>query len=268
MLDVPRDLIWFVSGLLAARRRETGTRKKTRKLSCCQQALSGLSWSRDRISIPGLGAGSGLPQATACRCTGEVTGVLAGCAPGLREAPERALAEGTPYVILDGKIADSDRCREKTVSRKGRETGLRYSGKRKDSGGNIQALFYPDGRPVRVSGVLPGNVNDLAAAKESVLSEIRLFADAVPALADGGYETAGHGVLTPVKKPAGMKEPGINARTRNALTRSVRCLGERGFALLARRWQTLRHITASPGKTGQIARAALVLVLFEHKMLA
>ena len=25
-------------------------------------------------------------------------------------------------------------------------------------------------------------------------------------LADGGYEGAGHGVLTPVKKPAGMKE--------------------------------------------------------------
>jgi len=29
----------------------------------------------------------------------------------------------------------------------------------------------------------------------------------------------------------------------------------------------LQHVTASPGKIGQIARAALVLVLFEHKML-
>ena len=268
MLDVPRDLIWFVSGLLAARRREIGTRKKTRKLSCYQQALFGLSWFRDRISIPRLGAGFGLSQATAYRYIDEVTDVLAECAPGLREALERALAEGTPYVILDGKIVDSDRCREKTVSRKGREIDLWYSGKRKDFGGNIQALFYPDGRPMWVSGVLPGNVNDLAAAKESVLSEIRLFADAMPALADGGYETAGHGVLTPVKKPAGMKELDINARTRNALIRSVRCLGERGFALLTQRWQTLQHITASPGKIGQIARAALVLVLFEHKMLA
>jgi hypothetical protein len=59
----------------------------------------------------------------------------------------------------------------------------------------------------------------------------------------------------------------INARTRNALIRSIRCLGERGFALLTQRWQTLQHITASPGKIGQIARAALVLVLFEHNML-
>jgi hypothetical protein len=193
--------------------------------------------------------------------------VLAAKAPGLREALERALAEGTPYVILDGKIVDSDRCHEKTVSRKGREIDLWYSGKKKDFGGNVQAVFYPDGRPMWASDVLPGNVNDLSAARENVLAIIRPFVDAMPVLADGGYEGAGHGVLTPVKKPAGVKELDISARTRNALIRSVRCLGERGFALLAERWQTLRHVTASPGKIGKIARAALVLVLFEHKML-
>jgi hypothetical protein len=44
--------------------------------------------------------------------------VLAARAPGLAEALERALAEGTPYLILDGKVVDTDRCREKTVSRK------------------------------------------------------------------------------------------------------------------------------------------------------
>jgi hypothetical protein len=44
-------------------------------------------------------------------------------------------------------------------------------------------------------------------------------------------------------------------------------MGERGFALLTQRWQTLQHVTMSPGKIGQIARAALVLVLSEHKML-
>jgi hypothetical protein len=265
MLDVPRDLVLFVSGLLAARRRSVGTRKGVRKLGCYRQALFGLAWFRDKDSIPRLGAGFGLSQATAYRYLDEVIGVLAGKAPGLREALERALAEGTAYVILDGKIVDSDRCHEKTLSRKGREIDLWYSGKRKDFGGNIQALFYPDGKPMWVSDVLPGNVNDLAAARESVLAELRLFADEM--LADGGYEGAGHGVLTPVKKPAGMKELDVNARTRNALIRSVRCMGERGFALLTQRWQALQHITASPGKIGQIARAALVLVLFEHKML-
>ena len=64
---------------------------------------------------------------------------------------------------------------------------------------------------------------------------ISAFVEKMPVLADGGYEGAGHGVLTPVKKPSGMKELDINARTRNALIRSVRCLGERGFALPTQR---------------------------------
>ena len=145
MLDVPKDLIWFVSGLLAARRRSIGTRKKTRKLGCYRQAVFGLAWFRDKGSIPRLGAGFGLSQATAYRYLDEVIDVLAEQAPGLREALERALAEGTPYVILDGKVVDADRCHEKTVSRKGKEIDLWYSGKRKDFGGNIQAVFYPDG---------------------------------------------------------------------------------------------------------------------------
>ncbi|MGH3274174.1 MAG: hypothetical protein ACRDNZ_07590 [Streptosporangiaceae bacterium] len=33
-LDVPRELILFVSALLSARRDSIGTRKKTRKLGC------------------------------------------------------------------------------------------------------------------------------------------------------------------------------------------------------------------------------------------
>jgi hypothetical protein len=34
MLDVPRELVLSVAGLLAARRREIGTRKGTRRLTC------------------------------------------------------------------------------------------------------------------------------------------------------------------------------------------------------------------------------------------
>ena len=268
MLDVPRELVLFVSALLAARRRSIGTRKNTRKLGCYRQALFGLAWFRDRADVCRLGAGFGLAQATAYRYLAEVIDVLAAEAPGLREALERAVAEGTPYVILDGKIVDADRCHEKTVSRKGREIDLWYSGKKRDFGGNIQALFYPDGRPMWVSDVLPGNVNDLSAAREMVLAVISAFAGQMPVLADGGYEGAGHGVLTPVKKPKGMKELDINNRTRNALIRSLRCMGERGFALLSQRWQTLQHVTMSPGKIGELARAALVLTLFEHKMIS
>ena len=113
--------------------------------------------------------------------------------------------------------------------------------------------------------MLPGNVHDLAAARQNVLGILRPFLDAMPVLADPGYEGAGHGVHVPVKKPAGVKEPGISTRARNALLRSVRCLGEGGFALLTQRWRTLQQVTASPGRIGLIARAAFVLVLFEHK---
>ena len=44
----------------------------------------------------------------------------------------------------------------------------------------------------------------------------------------------------------------------------MRCLGERGFALLTGRWRTLQRVTVSPSKITKIARAALVLTHFEH----
>ena len=67
--------------------------------------------------------------------------MLAARAPGLAGALEHALAAGVPYLILDGKVVDTDRCREKTLSRKGETIDLQYSGKTHDFGGNVQALF-------------------------------------------------------------------------------------------------------------------------------
>jgi hypothetical protein len=56
----------------------------------------------------------------------------------------------------------------------------------------------------------------------------------------------------------------VDTRTYNMLLRALRCLGERGFALLTQRWRVLQHITASPSKIGDITKAALVLVHFGH----
>jgi len=130
-LDVPRELVLYVSRLLARRRRDIGTRKNTRCPGCYRQALFGLAWYRDKTDIPRLGAGFGLSQATSYRYVAEITTVVAAEVPGLEEALERAVAEGTPYVILDGKIVSADRCREKIVSQKGREIDEWYSGKKK-----------------------------------------------------------------------------------------------------------------------------------------
>jgi DDE superfamily endonuclease len=87
----------------------------------------------------------------------------------------------------------------------------------------------------------------------------------LPTLADPGYDGAGIGVHVPVRQPADGHDLDISTRTRNALLRSLRCLGERGFALLTTgRWRILQHITASPSKISDIARAALVLTHFEY----
>src|SRR6266704_3365642 len=92
MLDVPRELIWFVSGLLAARRREIGTRKGTRRLGCYRQALFALAWFRDTGDIPRLGRAVGLPQPTAYPYLDKVSGVLPGNGHDLAAARENVLA--------------------------------------------------------------------------------------------------------------------------------------------------------------------------------
>jgi hypothetical protein len=193
--------------------------------------------------------------------------VLAARAPDLRDALERAKDQGLPHLILDGKVVATDRLKEKTISKKGTEIDRWYSGKAHGFGGNIQALFTPGGIPLWISPVLPGGVHDITAAREHLLAILRPYLKDLPVLADSGYEGAGHGVHVPVRKPAGGGELDLDTRTRNALLRSLRCLGERGFALLSQRWRTLQRVMLSPGKIGDIAQAALVLVQFEHKMI-
>jgi hypothetical protein len=87
----------------------------------------------------------------------------------------------------------------------------------------------------------------------------------LPTLADPGYESAGHGVYTPFKQPADGRRLDIDSRTDNKLLRSMRCIGERGFALLSQRWRVLQHVTACPRKIGDIAKAGLILTHFEHR---
>ncbi len=269
MLDVPTELVTFVAELLAAERLTRGTRAGTRALSCLDQAVFALVWFREKREVALIGRGLGISQATSYRYLDEAIGVLAVRALDLHAALARGHDEGWSHVVLDGKVVDTDRLRVKTLSKKGKIIDAWYSGKTHDFGGNIQALFRPDGLPIWVSPVEPGGVHDLTAARKHVLGALYAAAgQGLPTLADPGYEGAGHGVHTPVKQPADGSELDINTRTRNALLRSLRCLGERGFALLTGRWRTLQHVTLSPSKISKIARAALVLTHFEHGYLA
>lgn len=260
-LDVPRELVAYVAGLLRQLRRELGTRKGTRLLTPYRQAVFGLVWFRNRgVDIAQLGAGFGLSRATSYRYHDEVLTVLAVQAPDLHDALDRVEADGWSHLILDGKVVDSDRCAQKTTSIKGKIIDLWFSGKIRDFGGNIQALMRPDGFPIWISEVAPGSVHDLRVAQDQVLGALyAAAARGLPTLADSGYEGAGRGVYTPVKKPSDGHPLHINNRAYNKLLRSMRCLGERGFALLTQRWRVLQNVTTPPRNIGDIAKAALVL---------
>jgi hypothetical protein len=259
-------LVVFVSGLLADHRRELGTRDGTRALTCWKQAVFALAWFRDRPDIRRLGAGFGISQATAYRYKDEAVSVLAAKAPSLKDALEKAVEQGLPYLILDGTLISSDRCADKKTSRKGKEVDKWYSGKAHRAAGNVQALAAPGGIPLWVSDGRPGSTHDLTAARELVLPEARPYLRKLPLLADSGYEGAGAGVHVPVKKPA-RGELDADTKTRSALLRSQRYQGERGFALMKTRWRALQHVMASPTTIGDIAKSVLILVQFEHKMI-
>jgi DDE superfamily endonuclease len=264
-LDVPRELVQFVAKLLWEERRRRGTPKGSRALTCFWEAVLGVRWFRDRTCPEALARDHRVSRATGYRYVDEVIAVLAAQAPELHQALERASDEGLPHVVLDGTVIPADRCKEPSVSVKGEVIDVWYSGKAHCHGGNIQAVLAPGGFPLWVSDAEPGSVHDLTAARIHALPALyRAAAAGLPALADLGYDGAGIGVHIPVKQPAGGRELDIGTRTCNAIQRSLRCQGERGFALLTGRWRTLQHITASPSKIGDIARAALVLTHFEH----
>jgi len=269
MLDVPRELVAYVARLLAEERRARGTRRGSRALTCWRQALFAVVWFRKREDITTLGAGFGISRATAYRYHDEAVSVLAAQAPELTEALARVQAEGWAFVILDGKVVDTDRLAETKISKKGTVIDAWYAGKTHDFGGNIQAVMRPDGLPVWVSDVEPGSTHDLTVARQHALGALyAAAARGLPTLADPGYDGAGIGVHTPVKQPTDGRALDVDTRTYNMLLRSLRCLGERGLALLTQRWRALQHVTASPSRIGDLAKAALVLTQFEHRYLS
>ena len=182
--------------------------------------------------------------------------MLAARAPDLHEALERAREEGTPFVILDGKLFSTDRLDEQVTSVNGEAIDAWYSGKHHRPGGNVQAVIRPDGLPLWAPQAEPGHVHDITAARvHALLALYRAAALGMPTLADSGYEGAGIGIHVPVKNPGGSQELAPDNQARNSLLRGLRFQAERGFALLTQRWALLQHTTASPRQLTQIVRA-------------
>jgi DDE superfamily endonuclease len=270
MLDVPRELVGEVAKLLRAERRARGTRTGSRALTCWNQALLVLAWFRNQGDIALIGAGFDVSRATAYRYRDEVVTVLAAQAPDLHEALAEVAAEGWSHVVLDGKVVRTDRCAETTLSTKGETINSWYSGKHRAPGANVQAVMRPDGLPIWVSDVRPGHLHDLTCARATGALGALYWAASqfdLHTLADSGYDGAGQGIHTPIKQPGNGQTLAPDNQAYNTLLRSVRCLGERGFALLTGRWRALRRITASPSRIGDYVKAALVLTHIEQRQL-
>ncbi|MGW5789246.1 transposase family protein [Saccharopolyspora sp. NPDC003752] len=268
-LDVDDELCHYLTRLLAAERSRRLTPRGRRALTPFKQAVLGLRWFLDRTPIPKLARDNNIGRATGYRYIDEVIDVLADQAPDLHEALEDAAGQGVAYVMVDGKLFNTDRLGETTENKNGTLIDRWFSGKHHTQGGNVLMITDPTGFPLWTSPVEPGSVHDSTSAQEHVLgalcwaySELDL-----PALGDGGFQGSGIGVFTPIKhsKSAPQGCPlDIDNKTYNALLRGLRALCERGFALLTQRWHTLQHITASPRKITAIVQAALTLTRHEH----
>ena len=270
MLDVPRELVAELATLLRAERRARGTRAGTRRLTCFKQALMVLAWFRTQGDVQIVGAGFGVSRATAYRYRDEGVTVLAEQVPDLHEALTEVAEQGWSHVMLDGKVFRTDRCASSTQSVKGETINSWYSGKHRAPGGNVQAVMRPDGQPIWVSEVGPGHLHDLTVARDVGATGALNWAASqldLPALADSGYDGAGQGIKTPIKQPAGGQVLAADNQAYNTLHRATRCRGERGFALLTRRWRALQRITVSPSRIGELAQAALVLTRIENVQL-
>ncbi|MFJ6199209.1 transposase family protein [Micromonospora sp. NPDC092111] len=102
------------------------------------------------------------------------------------------------------------------------------------------------GLPIWTSAALPGHLHDTSCARELGITAALNWSAAeldLPALADSGHESAGHGIKTPIKQPADGSRLAPDNRAYNRLLRGLRWQGERGFAILTGRWKTLRHTT-------------------------
>jgi hypothetical protein len=264
-VDVPRELAQFTAKLLAAGRRRRGTPRGSRALTCFWQVVLGLRGFRDRTAPDALARDHGISRATACRYLEEVIEVLAGRAPDLRQALERARAEGfsarhpgrhdhprrpvppedpqrprrghRPVVLRQGP------CLWRATSRRSWRRRVPAVGLRGRTGIGARHHRRPHPRPARA---VPGCRHRAASPGRP------------------GIRRRGHRHPYPgqtARRRAGPRYRHPHPQRAAPLAAPP---GERGFALLTGRWRTLQHITASPGKIGDIARAALVLAHFEH----
>jgi DDE superfamily endonuclease len=261
-LDMPRETVLYLSGLLRAERMRRRTRRGTRALGCFKQAVMVIRWFLDGTRIRQLADDNSLSTRTAHRYLDEGIAVLQAQAPTLEQALDHAKRAGATHLALDGTLIETDRCR---IPGPTPGVDLWWSGKHKHHGGNIQVLSTPDGFPLWTSPVRPGREHDMTCAREhGLLDALDRFAaeHGIPTLTDTGYEGAPTGFRMPHKKPKGGQR---NAEQKqfNKVIGALRALAEKANADLKVRFKALRRVSLSPNRIGDITAAALSL--FHHE---
>lgn len=263
VLDVSRDGVEFVSGLLEAERRRRGTRKDTRSLSIEKQAVLVLRWFLDDTRMTQLARDNAISTSTAYSYRDEGIEVLAARRPALHGVLLAAKAAGHSHVIVDGTLIYTDRNHTPGPTP---AVDLWWSGKHKHHGGNIQVISAPDGWPLWTSDVRPGREHDTTAARADpdLLTLITTWVgDGHPSLADLGYEGEPDIFTIPIKKPKGRNLT-VDQQTYNAVHGALRCLGERANSLIKTTYKALRRYRGCPWRLGGIVAAALVLLHHEN----
>lgn len=77
----------------------------------------------------------------------------------------------------------------------------------------------------------------------------------------------GDGTTRPIEE-VGLGDRVLATNPHTGETTSRKVVVERGFALLTGRWRSLRRLTTSPRRIGNVVKAALVLTHFEHGRLS
>jgi hypothetical protein len=253
-LDMRRETVLYVSGLLHAERRLLGTRRGRRSLGCFAAAVLVLRWFLDGTRVKQLAADNAVSVKTVYRYLHEGIDLLAAHAPDLQEVLDAVRTAGLSHVNLDGVVIATDQV--KTPGPHGAD--LWWSGKHKHHGGNIQVISAPDGWPLWTSQVRPGREHDMTCARTH-----GIIAADLTGLADLGYEGAADILRVPIKKTPGRTLTD-DQKTYNKFLRGLRGIGERSNALLIVRFKALRRVSLDPGRIGSITAAALVLLHHEN----
>jgi hypothetical protein len=261
-LAVRDETAFFLTALLHLRRRSICTRKGRRSLSSYKQSILVLRWFLDGTRVKQLASDNDISKSTAYDYLHEGIDVLAERAPKLESALLAAKMAGYSHINIDGTLIETDRC-----STPGPTPGvdLWWSGKHKNHGGNIQVFTAPDGWPLWTSDVRPGREHDTTAVRThaEILPLLAKIREDLRTLADLGYEGESDTITVAFKKPKDGELTDVQQQF-NRVHNGLRAVGERGNSLLKMTFKALRNVSLCPWRIGDIVRAALVILHFEH----